>query len=54
MAITPNCDNCGEELKEFGGLLFSPPNKENKVEKFHLCVNCYEKIQEALEKTVNE
>jgi len=42
MAISPVCDFCGSELKEFGGLLFSPPNKEGLVKKYHLCNMCYE------------
>lgn len=41
MAIRPTCDKCNEELKEFGGILLSPPNREGKVRKFHLCVACY-------------
>ena len=44
MAIDPKCDRCKIELKEFGGILLSPPDKENKVRKFHLCKACYEKI----------
>lgn len=41
MAIKPLCDRCKKELKEFGGILLSPPDKQNKVRKFHLCVECY-------------
>jgi len=40
------CDICHKELLEFGGLLFSPPDTENKVTKNHLCVKCYNKIRE--------
>jgi len=40
MAIKPVCDKCKKELKEFGGILFSPP-KDNIVRKFHICVKCY-------------
>ncbi|MEN9614027.1 MAG: hypothetical protein RLZZ347_334 [Candidatus Parcubacteria bacterium] len=43
MAITPKCDKCGDELKEFGGILLSPPKKD-MVRKFHLCVKCYEGV----------
>lgn len=42
MVITPRCDRCKQELKEFGGILLSPPDEQNKVKKFHLCKNCYE------------
>ena len=44
MAITPQCDRCKKELKEFGGLLFSPPDEKKEVKKFHLCKSCYEII----------
>ena len=44
MSITPQCDRCKNEIAEFGGLLFSPPNEKNEVKKFHLCKNCYEII----------
>jgi hypothetical protein len=44
MAIKPKCDSCGKELKDFGALLFGPPNKEDKVKKFHFCKACYKKI----------
>jgi len=40
MAIKPKCDTCGDELKEFGAILLSPP-KRNMVRKFHLCKKCY-------------
>ncbi|MBU0547051.1 MAG: hypothetical protein ABH876_02020 [Patescibacteria group bacterium] len=43
MAIKPKCDKCKKELKEFGGILFSPPKKK-MVEKFHLCRKCYREI----------
>lgn len=35
------CFRCQKELIELGGLLFSPPNKENLVNKIHLCTKCY-------------
>ncbi len=44
MAIKPKCDICKKELKDFGALLFSPPAKNNKVKKFHICKNCYKLI----------
>jgi hypothetical protein len=49
MAIKPTCDMCGEELKEFGGILLSPP-QGILVKKFHLCVDCYTKVAGQLEK----
>lgn len=44
MAINPKCDKCKKELEDFGALLFSPPDKEGKVEKFHLCKECYNQL----------
>ena len=44
MAIRPICDFCKKELVDFGGLLFSPPNKENSVKKYHVCKDCYDRI----------
>jgi hypothetical protein len=44
MAIAPECDFCGNELVEFGGLLFSPPDADGRVDKQHVCVECYGRI----------
>lgn len=49
MAIKPVCDKCGKELREFGAILFGPPEK-NKVRKFHLCRKCYREISRNLGK----
>lgn len=43
MAIKPTCDFCGKELREFGAILLGPPDKNGKVEKYHICVGCYQK-----------
>jgi len=48
MTINPKCDKCKKELEDFGALLFSPPNKEGKVEKFHICKNCYSELERQL------
>ena len=45
MAIKPICAICGKELEEFGAILLGPPDENNKVEKFHLCKECYEEIK---------
>jgi hypothetical protein len=50
MSIRPICDFCHKELDDFGGLIFSPPEKghdENKtddqnVQKLHVCKTCYD------------
>jgi 5-enolpyruvylshikimate-3-phosphate synthase len=44
MSIKPLCNYCGQELEDFGGLLFSPPNK-NIVKKYHICKNCYNELR---------
>jgi hypothetical protein len=50
--IAPVCDNCGNELKEFGGILFGPPDETIMYKglipmtpKFHLCVSCFNMIE---------
>ena len=45
MAIKPMCDQCGNELSEFGAIILSPPNNKNMVQKFHLCTDCYKKLE---------
>ena len=50
MAIKPKCDKCGEELKDLGGILLSPPNKEGMVKKLHLCRSCYKDVFRGLRK----
>jgi len=49
--INPVCDKCKKELKEFGGLVFSPPYEkisyrpiggDHNVTKYHLCERCWE------------
>jgi hypothetical protein len=41
MSLVIHCDRCGNELNQFGGLLFSPPGSDGRPEKRHLCVDCY-------------
>ena len=47
--IKPICSWCGEELVEFGAILFAPPENiedfSSFVEKFHMCRNCFKKIK---------
>lgn len=45
MAIQPKCDKCNEELVEFGAILLSPPDNNNMVLKYHLCVQCFNSIE---------
>ena len=44
MALTPACDFCKNELNDFGGLVFSPPDEQSEVKKLHICRDCYQKI----------
>lgn len=42
MAIKPKCDRCKKELKDYGGILLSPPDAKSMVKKFHICKPCYQ------------
>lgn len=44
MAISPRCDVCKTEMTDFGALLFSPPEADGTVQKYHVCKACYAKI----------
>lgn len=48
MSIKPTCDKCKQELVDFGAILLSPPDPENKVKKFHICKECYAEIEKKL------
>lgn len=41
--IKPVCDRCGDELTDFGGILFSPP-RGRTVTKLHICKPCYSEL----------
>lgn len=45
MTIKPICAICDKELEEFGAILLGPPDESGKVEKFHLCRECYNLIR---------
>ena len=57
MSLSPKCDACKKELKEYGALLFSPPMgtppKKNRTRKFHICVDCYNYIKRIMEKEMS-
>lgn len=42
--LTLACVRCGNMLSKQGGLLFSPPDGEQRVRKIHLCRECWELI----------
>ncbi len=44
--VSITCDFCHKELTELGGLIFSPPDKDSKVLKRHICKSCYERLSE--------
>ena len=48
------CDKCRKELKETGGLVFSPPFNyeymEGITQKIHLCRKCYDKFMKWMKK----
>jgi hypothetical protein len=46
--IAPRCNSCAADLDEFGGILLSPPDRDGKCKKFHLCTECYVEIAEDL------
>jgi|TARA_Y100000310_G_scaffold89559_2_gene86647 hypothetical protein len=48
MTIKPICDKCKQELDDFGGILFSPPDENSNVKKYHICKKCYEKMKTSL------
>jgi hypothetical protein len=39
------CDICKDNLREPGGLIFSPPTTESwLVQKYHVCTECWPKV----------
>ena len=44
MPMMPQCDKCDHELTAFGGILLSPPDAHDKVDKSHLCKGCYQEV----------
>jgi hypothetical protein len=52
--IKVKCDKCRKELKETGGLVFSPPFDIEYVgsvtQKLHVCRKCYDKLLKWMQK----
>lgn len=44
--IKVQCEKCGDELNEVGGLALSPPHSviEDRVSKIHLCLKCWDEF----------
>ena len=53
MSIKPSCDICKKELNDFGAILLSPPDKNNKVIKYHICRDCYRNFSVILKSKSN-
>ena len=47
--IKPKCDVCSLELQDFGAILLSPPDISGKVDKYHICKDCYKKIKKKIQ-----
>jgi hypothetical protein len=43
--------NCEGELQHYGGLIISPPDENNKYDKIHICIKCYELLFRGLKDT---
>lgn len=46
MAVKPICDICDLEMDEFGAILLSPPDNDDFVHKYHICIYCYKLLKE--------
>lgn len=42
------CDNCAQELMKPGAILLSPPDG-HECDKFHICIDCYDKLMATLD-----
>lgn len=51
LKITCNITTCKKELNEPSALVFSPPDKMNRIYKHHICKNCYETLLEKMVKS---
>jgi len=51
--INPKCDfkigtECEGELIHYGAILFGPPTGKNKVQKYHICIECYNALMKMI------
>ena len=42
------CDKCLEILRDYGALVFSPPDDDGKTDKLHICKSCWEKLEKEI------
>lgn len=52
--INPRCDMCFKELNDYGGLVFSPPDKKGMVKKKHICQVCYDQLTDFINEKADE
>lgn len=43
--IKPVCSLCLIELQEFGAIILSPPDRYDNVKKHHICIHCYQWLE---------
>jgi hypothetical protein len=50
MALNFRCiiKTCKKQIVRPGGLIFGPPDENDKSEKAHICEDCYEKLKKTL------
>ena len=53
MALHILCDYCKSELNDPGGLLFSPPDRHGRSNKYHICKICFHNFTIGLSKNTN-
>lgn len=46
------CNQCKEELRETGALIFNPPDDEGGCKKYHICRECWAHSETLLNKTM--
>jgi len=46
--ICPKCCRCKKELDDYGAILLSPPDHEDKCDKYHICKVCFMLVWEKL------
>lgn len=48
MSLSIICQKCGDSLVAPGGLVLGLPGEDSRVDKFHLCEDCYEVLEDWL------
>ena len=42
--IEPACHKCLKELEDYGAIVLSPPERDGRCDKYHICKKCWEKL----------